>query len=481
MHGFAEYVEHDGLGLAALIRSGQVSPLEVLEAAIARIEKLNPSLNAVVTKVYDEARAEAQGLDRNAAFAGVPFLLKDLGGAQAGVPLSAGSRFFAHAAAPADAEIVRRHRRAGLMILGRTNTPEFGLNASTEPVLFGPTRNPYDLARSSGGSSGGSAAAVAARMVPLAHASDGGGSIRIPASCCGLFGLKTTRNRNSYAPYAGEGLAGFSVEHVVSRSVRDSAAALDATAGPAPGDPYYAPPPARPFLDEVGASPGALRIALATEAFNGVAVHPDCVAAARAAARLCEDLGHAVEEAVPSYDVEGLDANYNRIFAVGAAANIALRARAMGREPDAAGFERVTWAMVELGRQIAAPDYVMMLNRLHGISREIARFFETYDVLLTPTLAEPPVELGVLDMMSEDLAAYTERLWRFSPFTYPFNVTGQPAMSVPLSWNEAGLPIGVHFVGRYGDEATLFRFAAQLEQAQPWAERRPTEHASTGA
>ena len=481
MHGFAEYVEHDGLGLAELIRSGQVSAREVLDAAIERIEQLNPGLNAVVTKVYDEARAEAQALDRNAAFAGVPFLLKDLGGAQAGVPLSAGSRFFAHAAAPADAEIVRRHRRAGLMILGRTNTPEFGLNASTEPVLFGPTRNPYDPTRSSGGSSGGSAAAVAARMVPLAHASDGGGSIRIPASCCGLFGLKTTRNRNSYAPYAGEGLAGFSVEHVVSRSVRDSAAALDATAGPAPGDPYYAPPPARPFLDEVGAPPGALRIALATEAFNGVAVHPDCVAAARAAARLCEDLGHAVEEAAPSYDVEGLDANYNRIFAVGAAANIALRARAMGREPDAAGFERVTWAMVELGRQIAAPDYVMMLNRLHGISREIARFFETYDVLLTPTLAEPPVELGVLDMMSEDLAAYTERLWRFSPFTYPFNVTGQPAMSVPLSWNEAGLPIGVHFVGRYGDEATLFRFAAQLEQAQPWAERRPTEHASTGA
>ena len=229
----------------------------------------------------------------------MPFLLKDLGGAQAGVPLSAGSRFFAHAPAPADAEIVRRHKRAGLMILGRTNTPEFGLNASTEPVLFGPTRNPYDRARSAGGSSGGSAAAVAARMVPLAHASDGGGSIRIPASCCGLFGLKTTRNRNTFAPYAGEGMAGFSVEHVVTRSVRDSAAALDATAGPAPGDPYYAPPPARPFLDEVGTPPGRLRIALATTTFNGTAVHPDCVAAAEQAARLCADLGHAVEEATP--------------------------------------------------------------------------------------------------------------------------------------------------------------------------------------
>ena len=475
MHGFAEYVNYDGLGLAELVRTREVAATEILEAAIARIERLNPTLNAVITKVYDAARAEAQALDADAPFAGVPFLLKDLGGAQAGVPLSAGSRFFAHAAAPADAEIVKRHKRAGLMILGRTNTPEFGLNASTEPVLFGPTRNPWDPRRTAGGSSGGSAAAVAVRMVPLAHASDGGGSIRIPAACCGLFGLKITRNRNTLAPYAGESLAGCSVEHVVSRSVRDSAAALDATAGPAPGDPYFAAPPARPFLAEVGAAPDRLRIALTTKAFGGAPVHPDCVAATEAAARLCEELGHIVEEAAPAFDVEGLDANYNRIFAVGATANIQLRARAIGKELNSEAFERVTWAMVEMGRSISAPDYVMMVNRLHGISREIAGFFETYDALLTPSLAEPPVELGVLDMMSEDLAAYTERLWRFTPFTYPFNVTGQPAMSVPLSWNAAGLPIGVHFVGRYGDEATLFRLAAQLEQARPWADRRPPE------
>ena len=477
MGGFTEYTEYDALQLAELVRSGQVSAEEILEAAIERIEALNPALNAVVTKVYDQARAAAARIDRNAPFAGVPFLLKDLGGAQAGVPLSAGSRFFAHAATPVDAEIVVRHKRAGLMILGRTNTPEFGLSATTEPVLFGPTRNPWDLSRTSGGSSGGSAAAVAARLVPLAHASDGGGSIRIPASCCGLFGLKTTRNRNSYAPYAGEGLAGCSVEHALSRSVRDSAALLDATAGPAPGDPYYAPPPARPFLEEVGATPGQLRIALATDAFNGMAVHPDCVAAATEAAKLCEELGHRVEEASPAFDGPGLDENYNRIFAVNAAANIRLRARALGKElrPDA--FERVTWAMVELASRISGPDYVQMLNRLHGISREIAVFFETYDVLLTPTLAEPPIRLGVLDMMSEDFDAYTERLWRFTPFTYPFNVTGQPAMSVPLFWNGAGLPIGAHFVARYGDEATLFRLAGQLEAARPWAERRPPEPA----
>jgi amidase len=477
MSGFAEYTEYDGLDLAALVRSKEVSPDEVLEAAILRIEALNPALNAVVARAYDAARAAAPNGSGDAPFAGVPFLLKDLGGAQAGVPMSGGSRFFAHAPAPVDAETVVRYKRAGLRILGRTNTPELGLNASTEPVLFGPTRNPWDLTRSSGGSSGGSAAAVAARMVPLAHASDGGGSIRIPASCCGLFGMKTTRNRLSYAPYAGEGLAGCSVEHVVSRSVRDSAAALDASAGPAVGDPYYPPPPARPFLEEVGAAPARLRIALTTEAFGGGPVDPDCVAAAEATASLCEELGHHIERAAPAYDVAGLDETYNLVFAINAAANIRLRARALGLALHAGGFERVTWSMIESADRVSAADYVQMLNRLHAISRRIQAFFETYDMLLTPTLAEPPLELGVLDMMSEDTAAYTKRLWRYTPFTYPFNVTGQPAMSVPLAWNDAGLPIGVQFVGRYGDEAGLFRLAGQLEQARPWADRRPPDPA----
>jgi amidase len=481
MSGFAEYTEYDGLGLASLVRSKEVSPADVLEAAIERIEALNPALNAVVTRVYDEARAPIPdgGPDgsHDGPFPGVPFLLKDLGGAQAGVPMSAGSRFFAHAPAPVDAETVLRYKRAGLRILGRTNTPELGLNASTEPVLFGPTRNPWDLTRSSGGSSGGSAAAVAARMVPLAHASDGGGSIRIPASCCGLFGLKTTRSRLSYAPYAGEGLAGCAVEHVVSRSVRDSAAVLDATAGPAVGDPYFPPRPLRPFLEEVGTAPARLRIALATEAFGGSPVDPDCIAAAEAAAKLCEELGHHVERAAPAYDVAGLDETYNQVFAINAAANIRLRASALGLTLDPDGFERVTWSMVESADRSSAADYVQMLNRLHAISRRIQAFFTTYDMLLTPTLAEPPIALGVLDMMSEDTAAYTARLWRYTPFTYPFNVTGQPAMSVPLAWNDAGLPIGVQFVGRYGDEAGLLRLAGQLEQARPWAARRPPDPA----
>jgi amidase len=475
MAAFKEYHQYDGLGLAALVKKREVTAHEVLEAAIERVEALNPKLNAVITETHDQARATIANGGTEGAFAGVPFLLKDLGGAQAGVRLTAGSRFFEHAPAPADGEIVTRYKRAGLMVLGRTNTPEFGLNASTEPVLFGPTRNPFDPTRTAGGSSGGSAAAVAARMVPLAHASDGGGSIRIPAACCGLFGLKITRARNSLAPYAGESIAGCSVEHVVSISVRDSAAALDASAGPAPGDPYFAPLPARPFLDEVGADPGRLRIALATSAFNGAPVEPVCARAAEDAAKLCEELGHVVEEASPSFDAVGLDEHYNIVFAVGATGNIRLRARALGRELDPAGFERVTWATIQAADRVSGPEYVQCVNRLHGITRQIAAFFQTYDVLLTPALAEPPVKLGVIDMMSEDLDAYRERLWRFTPFTYAFNVTGQPAMSVPLAWNRDGLPIGVQLVGRYADEATLFRLAAQLERARPWADRRPPD------
>jgi Asp-tRNA(Asn)/Glu-tRNA(Gln) amidotransferase A subunit family amidase len=474
MAGFAaEYDQHDGLGLAALIRTGEVSAPEVVEAAIARIEADNPRLNAVVTRLYDRALAAlAAGLP-DGPFAGVPFLLKDLGGAQGGVPMTGGSRFFKDMRPPVDSELVRRYQQAGLVILGRTNTPEFGLSATTEPVLFGPCRNPWDLGRTPGGSSGGSAAAVAAGMVPLAHASDGGGSIRIPASCCGLFGLKVTRGRITMAPYLGESLGGCAVEHVVSRSVRDSAAALDATAGPAPGDPYMAPAPARPWLAEVGAAPGRLRIGFATAAFSGRPVHADCVAATEAAAALCAELGHSVEPAAPSFEAAVLDECYDKLFAVGATANLRQRAQALGREPTPDGFERVTWAMVQRAMAIPGPAYVQLLSRLHGISRQIAAFFETYDLLLTPTLGAPPLALGVLDMMSDDLDAYAERLWTFAPFTYQFNVTGQPAMSVPLAWTAAGLPVGVQFVGRYGDEATLFRLAGQLEAARPWAGRRP--------
>lgn len=472
MAGFDNYDRYDGLGLAALIRSREVSAEEVLDAAIARIEARNPALNAVILKQYDAARATLDAL-ADAPFAGVPFLLKDLGGAQAGEVMTAGSRFFQHSRMPVDAELVRRYQRAGLVTLGRTNVPEFGLSVTTEPALFGPCRNPYDPRRIAGGSSGGAAAAVAARMVPLAHASDGGGSIRIPAACCGLFGLKVTRGRNSMAPYVGESMAGAAVEHVVSRTVRDSAAALDATAGPAPGDPYFAPPPARPFLDEVAREPGRLRIAFTTRAFDGHAVDPLCRQATEDAARLLDSLGHEVEEGAPAFDVETLNDAFRLLFAVATANAIEQRAAAEGRTPEPSGFEPVTWAMRELGRGISAPGYVAVLNRLHAISRRIAAFFDTYDVLLTPSLAEPPLMLGEIDMGSDDFEAYTERLWRFTPFTYPFNVTGQPAMSVPLFWSDHGLPIGVQLVGRYANEATLFQLAGQLERARPWDDRHP--------
>ena len=395
--------------------------------------------------------------DRAAPLAGVPFLLKDLGGAQAGVPMSAGSRFFAHAVAPVDAEIVVRHKRAGLMILGRTNTPEFGLSATTEPVVFGPTRNPWDLARTPGGSSGGSAAAVAARMVPVAHASDGGGSIRIPASCCGLFGLKTTRDRNTYAPYAGEGLAGCAVEHVVSRSVRDSAAVLDATAGPGVGDPYFAAA-ARAAVPRGGR--GGARAGCGSRSPPRPSTACRCIPTASPPRsrprRLCEELGHRGRggrarlrrrRARPQLQPH-LRGQCRRQHLRCA------RARsAASRTPD--GLRAGDLGDGRAGARRSARRTTSRCST--GCTASAARsraFFETYDVLLTPTLAEPPVELGVLDMMSEDLAAYSERLWRFTPFTYPFNVTGQPAMSVPLAWNGAGLPIGVHFVGRYGDEAT---------------------------
>ena len=463
----------DGLALAAKVRDRECSAVELVEAAIQRIEHLNPSLNAVVTTVFEQALETAGEAAADGPFAGVPFLLKDLGGALGGVPLTGGSRFFEHALAPVDSVLVQRYKAAGLIPLGRTNTPEFGLNASTEPVLFGPTRNPWDRERTPGGSSGGSAAAVAAGMTPLAHASDGGGSIRIPASCCGLFGFKTTRGRNTMAPYLGESLAGCSIEHVVSRSVRDSAAALDATAGPAPGDPYIAPRPSGPFLDQTAIDPKPLKIAITTKAFSDVAVHQDCVEATEQAGKLCEQLGHIVDIASPEFDSDGLDNDYNNLFAAGATANIRQRASSLGLELVKDGFENVTWAMMEQADRLSASDYVQILNRLHGISRTIAAFFEDYDLLLTPTLAKPPLPLGHLDMMSEDLGDYTNRLWQFASFTYQFNVTGQPAMSVPLFWNRDDLPIGVQFVGRYGDEATLFQLAGQLERAASWHDRLP--------
>jgi amidase len=464
----------DATAQALLVRRGEVKAIELVDAAIERIERLNPVLNAVVTPMFDLARKAASGPLPNGPFAGVPFLLKDLVAEYAGVPITEGSAFLAgRYVSDHDSRLVERYKRAGLIVLGKTNTPEFGILPTTEPRLFGPCRNPWDSGRTTGGSSGGSAAAVAAGLVPMAHANDGGGSIRIPASCCGLFGLKPTRGRNPLGPDFGEIVSGLVAEHAVTRSVRDSAALLDATAGVDPGDPYWAPPPRRPFLQEVGAPPGRLRIAFTTKASSGAPVNEECVSAAREAAALLVELGHEVVEASPEVDGEQLTRGFMTLWSAGCAWTIDDWARRIGRTPTAEQFEALTWALYEWGSQSKAPAYLLALQDLQRMARDIARFFAHYDVWLTPTLGEPPVPLGSFDSTADDPLNGLRRSAAFVPFTPLANVTGQPAMSVPLYWNRDGLPVGTHFMGRFGDEATLLRLAAQLEAARPWAGRRP--------
>jgi len=462
---------HDGLGLAALVRRGEVSAAELLEDALRRTDASHAALNAVVTRLDDAARASVARGAPPGPFGGVPFLVKELVASVAGTASSAASRLYAGNVAAQDSEIVARYRRAGLVIFGKTNSPEFGLSPATESHLYGVTRNPWRADLSPGGSSGGSAAAVAAGIVPVAHATDGGGSIRIPASCCGLFGLKPTRARISAGPEGGEGLSGLATQHVVSRSVRDSAALLDATAGALPGDPYSAAPPVRPYLDEVTSEPGRLRIGFSRTAPSGVPLAPECVAAVEDAARLCESLGHDVEEASPECDWAALGAGFVRVFAANVMANIA---RGTGGALPAPGLvEPLTLAIAERGRAMSAADFILALHGLHRQARRIAAFHERHDLWLTPTLALPPRPIGWFEIDSPDVDRWVERLLRFLPFTYPCNVTGQPAASLPLYWSAEGLPIGVQFAARSGDEATLFRLAGQLERARPWFGRRP--------
>jgi amidase/6-aminohexanoate-cyclic-dimer hydrolase len=473
MGGFAEYENYDALGLAELVRRRETTPAELLDAAIERAEARNPALNAIVRPMYEEARAAiAAGLPEG-PLQGVPFLLKDLHALYEGVPTTNGCGLFRDAVADHDSELVSRYKRAGLVIFGKTNTPELGLSVSTEPRLFGPCRNPWNLDYTTGGSSGGAGAVTAARIVPAAHASDGGGSIRIPASCCGLFGLKPTRGRVPMGPDSGEGWSGMSAQHVVSLSVRDSAALLDATHGPAPGDPYAAPPPARPFLEEVGAAPGRLRIALDIEPPSGVPVDPECERAVRNAAALCESLGHDVREAKLPVDADVLRGATGVL--IGANVKMVLDARAaqLGQALAQDQVESITWMLVQIAQNAGAADYAAAVRAIHGVGRTIGNFFEDVDVVLTPMLARPPIEIGVLDMMSTDVEAYMNALGSFTAYSQLFNATGQPAMSVPLHWTAGNLPVGIHFAGRFGDEATLFRLAAQLEQAQPWTKRLP--------
>ncbi len=473
MAGFDDYDQHDAVGLAALIARREISAEEVVEAAIARIEAANPALNAVIHPMFDEGRAAlARGLPEG-PLAGVPYLLKDLYMLYAGVPTRNGCGLFADHVADHDSTLTERLKAAGLVILGKTNTPEFGISAGTEPATFGATKNPWNTEHSAGGSSGGAAAAVAAGMVPAAHATDGGGSIRIPASCCGLFGLKPTRARNPMGPDVGEGWSGLAGGHAVTRSVRDSAVLLDATHGPAPGDPYHAPAPARPFRQEAGTDPGRLRIALTTEDPAGGAVDRACVAAAEDAAKLCEDLGHTVEQAAPDYDPTAMRWAMHVIIAGNLHNAISMREQALGRERRADEVERITAIWADEGATLSAGSYARAIQIVHGIGRRFGAFFESHDILLSPTLATPPVPLGTFDMMSEDLSSYNTALFAHIPFTPPFNLSGCPAMSVPLHWTEDGLPVGVQFGAGFGNEAVLFRLAGQLEAARPWRDRRP--------
>jgi amidase len=487
-----EYLQYDATGLAALVARGAVSPLELVETAISRIERLNPRVNAVIHRMDESARRTASGALPHGPFRGVPFLLKDLLSGVAGEPLQCGSAFLKGFRALRDSELVRRYRQAGFVFLGKTNTPEFGLTPVTEPAAFGATHNPWDLSRTSGGSSGGSAAAVASGMVPVASGGDGGGSIRIPASCCGLFGMKPTRARLPMGPDFGEIWHGAVVEHVLTRSVRDSAAILDATAGPDPGAPYVAPPPERPYAEEILRPPGRLRIAFTAQPWLGGSVHPDCAAALRDAMTLLEAQGHAIEEASPELNGEAFARAFLTMICAELGGDIGEAELAVGRKAGPRDFEPATWALALLGRTIPAADYSRAVRSLQRTARHIAPFFERYDVLVTPTLSEPPVRTGALLPTPRErfllellggtrsgtllrwahiLEQTAAKVFHFIPWTPVMNATGQPAMSLPLYWNAAGLPIGTHFVGRFGDEATLYRLAAQLEQARPWFER----------
>jgi amidase len=494
MGDFKEYEQYDGLAMAALVRKKELSPGELCEAAIKRIEAINPKINAVITPMFDKARVAVKEVDPQAPFAGVPFLLKDLMAAYAGVTLSNGCKALRNHIPDYDSELVKRFKHAGVTILGKTNTPEFGLVAYTEPELHGPTRNPWNTGHTPGGSSGGSAAAVASGMVPLASGGDGGGSIRIPSSCCGLFGLKPTRGRTPTGPDYGELWEGAAIEHVITRSVRDSAAMLDATCGPDTGAPYIIQQPERPYMDEVEREPGKLRIAFNTRSPINMPVHPDVVKATLETALMLQKLGHDVEEDIPEVDGRSLALSYFSMYFGEVAADIDELQRVLGREATTDDVETLTWTLGMLGKATSAFSFVKAIRKWGQASRVMSRFHEKYDVYLTPTMAHPPIRVGELKPKPMENAALglvnklglgkllkrtgiveklaMENLAK-TPFTQLANFTGQPAMSVPLQWTPDGLPCGMHFMAPMGDEATLFRLARQLEVEKPWSDKRP--------
>ena len=470
---FEEYVQYDGLGLAALIASKLVSRPEVLEAAIAAVQAKNPAVNAVVYEAFDEARAAVASAPVEGPFSGVPFLIKDLALEVKGWPRSSGSRFAQIPSDAADGALTRRYREAGLVLLGKTNTPEFGITGTTESARLGPCRNPWNTDHIAGGSSGGSAAAVAAGMTPVAHASDGLGSIRIPAACCGLVGLKPTRDRNPNGQDDYDRAIGNVVDHIVSRTVRDTAAMLDATGYPEPDAPHAPAPKAGPYLDEVGRSPGKLKIAWSAERPAPGPVDPQVAAAIAATAETLKALGHEVVEQPLAADYGRLW-TANRAFASASFAVIFERwVERLGRRPEPHELEPLTWAALEGGKSGSAMEAMRGWQDFRMICRDILGLFQDFDVYLSPVLAEPPPPIGQMDPVANSPAAVAARQGEVFPYAWPFNFTGQPSLSLPLAQSAEGLPMGLMFTGRYGDEATLFRLAGQLEKEIPWAGRRP--------
>ena len=476
MSGFTEYDQYDALGLAELVRTRQVSATELLDEAITRTDKVNDEINAVVYKHYEEARAAIENGLPQGPFTGVPFLLKDLHLLLTGTTTSYGSALFRDQVADHDSTLVARYKQAGLSIFGKTNSPELGLMPVTEPRLFGPTRNPWNPERTPGGSSGGASAAVASGILPMANASDGGGSIRIPASCTGLVGLKPTRGRTPMGPDRGEGWAGQSISHAVTRSVRDTAALLDATTGPESGDPYEPPHHEGTFLADVSRNPGSLRIAYSMSKWGRGEFQPEVISGIEETVRLLTDLGHRVEEAEPEFDREAVGRAVGVIIAANTALAVKLRAEQLGREVNDQDIEPGTRMFMNMAEQISSDVYARAVLANHQAGRALGRFHEQYDVILAPTLAREPVPIGFMTQPPEDGELGPIDL--FMGDTGLFNQTGQPAISLPLCWSENNLPVGMMFAAAFGNDGLLLSLAGQLEKARPWWDRRPPVHAS---
>jgi amidase len=488
---FEEYVRHDALGLAGLVAKGDVTASELLEVAIARTETVNARINAIVRPLYARARTRIGETPMDRPFSGVPFLLKDLSAELGGEVITGGSRFFGDYVATHDSPLVRRYRDAGLVIFGKTNTPEFGLTPFTEPALYGAARNPWNLDHTPGGSSGGSGAAIAAGIVPMANGGDGGGSIRIPASCNGLVGLKPTRGRTP--DLTGESWWGCATEHVLTRSVRDCAAALDATGGPFPGNPYFTAAPEMAFLERIRTPPKPLKIAFTAQPLVGRAMDPECRKGLELTVKLLEELGHQVVDATPPVSRETFLLAFITMITSETAGIVALRARELGREPRRDELEPATRAFRRIGEAMNGADVAIARRQFLAISRAVGEWFEDYDILVTPTLGRPPFKIGALQPSLVEqlqvealnrlpvaglvkggrmLLPIADKTFDWIPNTPLFNVTGQPSISLPLHWSPEGLPVGMMFTARFGDDARLLQLSAQLEQARPWFDRR---------